>query len=120
MLKMLHRPLSFNERAFGLSRRFLHESGSYAEMETGATALAFAHETFIRESFEFANNRLERDPAGFEVGLVCDDVDAAFDRAIRMGTAVIKPTIKPWGHVVSYVRDLNGVLVEICSPVSAE
>jgi catechol 2,3-dioxygenase-like lactoylglutathione lyase family enzyme len=34
--------VEFNEHAFGLSRRFVHESGRYAEMETGATALAFA------------------------------------------------------------------------------
>lgn len=26
-----------------------------------------------------------------------------------------KPTKKPWGQVVSYVRDCNGLLVEICS-----
>ena len=33
--------VSFYEAAFGLSPRFIHESGQYAEMETGATALAF-------------------------------------------------------------------------------
>jgi len=34
--------LAFFERAFGLQRRFLHESGGYGELETGETALAFA------------------------------------------------------------------------------
>ena len=29
--------LSFFESAFGLSRRFLHESGDYGELETGET-----------------------------------------------------------------------------------
>jgi len=33
--------VEFFERAFGLKRRFVHESG-YGEMETGATALASA------------------------------------------------------------------------------
>ena len=33
--------VAFYERAFSLKRRFVHESGQYAEMETGATALAF-------------------------------------------------------------------------------
>ena len=33
--------LAFFERAFGLATRFVHESG-YGELETGATALAFA------------------------------------------------------------------------------
>ena len=37
--------LQFHERAFGLTRRFLHESGTYGELDTGATTLAFsAHE----------------------------------------------------------------------------
>jgi lactoylglutathione lyase len=34
--------LAFFTRAFGLARRFLHESGTYGELETGATTLAFA------------------------------------------------------------------------------
>ena len=34
--------LDFFERAFGLTRRFLHESGAYGELETGATTLSFA------------------------------------------------------------------------------
>ncbi|WP_348646925.1 VOC family protein [Ensifer sp. ENS02] len=37
--------VSFYEAAFGLKRRFVHESSLYAEMETGVTALAFASET---------------------------------------------------------------------------
>jgi len=34
--------LDFFERAFGLQRRFLHESGTYGELETGSTTLSFA------------------------------------------------------------------------------
>ena len=34
--------LDLYERAFAQRRRFLHESGAYAELETGATVLAFA------------------------------------------------------------------------------
>ncbi|MEM6437045.1 MAG: hypothetical protein AAF773_24805 [Cyanobacteria bacterium P01_D01_bin.115] len=32
--------------------------------------------------------------------------------------AVKVPTAKPWGQVVGYVRDLNGCLIEIASPVA--
>ena len=38
--------VAFYEKAFGLARRFVHESNLYAEMETGSTALAFAGEAF--------------------------------------------------------------------------
>jgi len=34
--------VAFYEAAFGLSRRFIHESQLYGEMDTGETILAFA------------------------------------------------------------------------------
>ena len=34
--------LRFFEAAFGFERRFLHESGSYGELQTGETTLSFA------------------------------------------------------------------------------
>ena len=42
--------VDFYERAFGLERRLLHESGQYAELETGATALAFASHELAAEN----------------------------------------------------------------------
>src|SRR5207237_1408225 len=36
----IEQALAFYETAFGLRRRFVHESGQYAELETGTTALA--------------------------------------------------------------------------------
>jgi lactoylglutathione lyase len=111
--------VEFYERAFGLKRRFVHESQQYAEMETGATALAFVDETFVRESIpNFAGNTLNERPAGIEVALTTENVQAAYDAALRAGaTAQLAPKQKPWGQTVSYVRDLNGCLVEICSPM---
>ena len=34
--------LEFFEKAFGLKKKFLHDSGDYGELDTGETALAFA------------------------------------------------------------------------------
>jgi catechol 2,3-dioxygenase-like lactoylglutathione lyase family enzyme len=111
--------VAFYEAAFGLERRFIHESGQYAEMATGATALAFAGEDLIATSFQgFRRNRFEDPAAGAEVALVTDDVPKGFTRAVEAGAlAVVQPIAKPWGQVVSYVRDLNGFLVEICSEI---
>jgi lactoylglutathione lyase len=110
--------VAFYERAFGLAPRFVHESGQYAELETGSTALAFANETFTPTRDAFEPNRPGAKAAGAEVGLVTEDVRAAFDRAVEAGAVeVLSPTQKPWGQTVSYVRDLNGFLVELCSPV---
>lgn len=108
--------MRFYQRAFGLGERFTHESGQYGELETGATALAFVDETFTATRGLFAPNRAERKAAGAEVAFVVADVPAAFERALAAGaTQAFQPSEKPWGQVVSYVRDLNGFLVELCS-----
>jgi catechol 2,3-dioxygenase-like lactoylglutathione lyase family enzyme len=113
--------VAFYEKAFGVTRRFLHESGQYAEIETGATALAFAHEDLVAATYPgFRRNRPQDDAAGSEIGFVTDDVPAQFRRAVAAGAVpVVEPVTKPWGQIVSYVRDLNGCLVEICSAVGA-
>jgi len=110
--------LAFYEHALGLTRRFLHEGNDYAELETGATGLAFAAESLTSEIVDFARNRPDGKPAGAEVGFVANDVPTAFARAVAAGAlAVQPPTQKPWGQVVSYVRDCNGFLVELRTAV---
>lgn len=114
----VEKSIEFFEAAFGLKRRFIHESG-YGELETGATALAFAsHELGagnLPDGYVKAN---EGKPLGIEIALVTEDVQAAFERAVHAGAESIKaPLAKPWGQVVAYVRCPDGTLVEICSPV---
>jgi uncharacterized glyoxalase superfamily protein PhnB len=110
--------LAFYQQAFGIERRFLHESGQYGELETGATALAFADEAATSTCHLFEPNRRGGKPAGAEVALVVPDVPAAFQRALTAGASpVLEPEKKPWGQTISYVRDLNGFLVELCSAV---
>lgn len=110
------RSVSFYERAFGLERRFIHESGQYAEMETGATALAFASNELAAGNFpgDFRRNDPQQPPAGLEVAFVAGDVGSAYRAAVEAGaTATAEPKTKPWGQTVAYVRDPDGVLVEI-------
>ncbi len=112
--------LDFFERAFGLQRRFLHESGGYGELETGATTLSFASHEVALDSMGGYYVRADHSdvPLGMEVGLACDDVPAAFERAVAAGaTAVKAPTVKPWGQTVAYVRGPEGTLVELCTPM---
>lgn len=112
--------VEFYEKAFGLTRKFVHESG-YAELLTGETALAFASEALrASNGVETLDNRTSATPAGVEIALVTNDVKAAYDQAVSAGASPYKkPEQKPWGQIVGYVRDLNGFLVEICSPVGA-
>ena len=108
--------VEFYERAFGLGRRLLHESGRYAELETGATALAFASHELAAENVP-GLPAADGDRAGFEVCFVTEDVEAGYSRSVEAGAApVSEPVSKTWGQAVAYVRDPDGVLVEIASP----
>jgi len=112
--------LRFFEAAFGIATRFLHESGTYGELEPGATALAFAAHALGDDNFPGGHIEAHSStkPLGFEVALVTPDVAAAHAKAIAAGaTALAAPVTKPWGQVVSYVRCPDGVLVELCSPI---
>ena len=115
----VHASVEFFEKAFGMKLRFVHESG-YAEMETGATALAFATHDLgasnLPSGYVKASN--SKEPLGMEIALVTEDVHSAHAKAIAEGAVSIKePLSKPWGQIVSYVRCPDGTLVEICSPV---
>jgi lactoylglutathione lyase len=112
--------LDFYERAFGQQRRFLHDSGQYAELDTGGTALAFAAVELAASNLpaEFRPQAPGKSAPAFEICFVSDDVGRAFERAVREGAEpVTPPQTKPWGQDVAYVRDPDGTLVEIASPV---
>ncbi|MBB3194804.1 VOC family protein [Roseateles terrae] len=111
--------LDFFERAFGLPRRFLHESGTYGEVETGATALSFAQHEIARANLgQDYRSASDGAPLGMEIGLTTEDVPAAYEKAVKAGAlGLAAPVTKPWGQVVSYVRCPDGTLVELCSPM---
>lgn len=112
--------LQFYTQAFGLARRFLHESGMYGELETGETTLAFAAHGMGDLNFpggHVAAHTSDK-PLGIEIALVTQDVAAAHAQAVAAGaTELAAPLARPWGQVVSYVRCPDGSLVELCSPM---
>ena len=113
--------LAFFEAAFGLERRFLHESGSYGELDTGETTLSFAAHELGDMNFPGGHVRADTSgqPLGVEIALVTDDVAAAHQRALRWGARELSPpAAKPWGQVVSYLRAPDGTLVELCTPMN--
>jgi lactoylglutathione lyase len=112
--------LKFYEEAFALTRRFLHESGDYGELDTGATTLAFAAHALAASNFDGGVVRADesRQPLGMEIGFVTSDVAAAHAKALAAGATQLKaPQQKPWGQTVSYLRAPDGCLVELCSPM---
>lgn len=110
--------IAFYERAFAMTTRFVHEN-DYGELVTGDTTLSFASEALsVSNGVDVRPNRASERAAGIEIAFVTDTLEADFERAVQAGAVVVKaPTKKPWGQVVAWVRDPNGVLVELCTPV---
>jgi len=111
--------VAFYERAFGLAGKVI-AANEYGELDTGTTKLAFAAKAHVVTLFAipFQASGPDRDAAPVEIGLVTDDVPAAFEKAVAAGAvAVSNPAKKPWGQTVGYVRDNNGFLVELCTPI---
>jgi uncharacterized glyoxalase superfamily protein PhnB len=111
--------LGFYKAAFGLSVAFLHEEGDYGELETGSTTLAFCSLALLR--------RLGKKPAApdaqrpsFEIAFETGDVAGALAKAVAAGATLAQDVEEmPWGQTTAYVTDVNGFLVEICSPVAS-
>lgn len=114
--------LTFYEKAFGLERRFFHDDDgkAYGELETGATRLGFVSLAQVATLLPAPPVMPERTGRviGAEVGFVTSAVAETFRHAVSQGaTAYVEPVTKPWGQEVAYVRDPDGHLIEICSPM---
>lgn len=116
-VESVHETIDFYERAFGLKRKMVQESGEYGELQTGDTTLAFTVQSIVKtlSDVEFEPAALHKAAPPLELGMVSDSVDADFERAVAAGAVIVKPPHdKTWGRV-AYVRDNNGFLIEIVS-----
>lgn len=115
--------VEFYEQAFGIQRRFIRENGPlglYAELETGGTTLAIADvkeaDVILKDGYR--RNRLDQAPGAFQVTFVTAEVAGTYQAALQAGaTAHTAPQTQPWGQTIGRVRDINGVLVSIASPM---
>lgn len=115
------RSTDFYSRAFGLPVRFTDPAGQFAEMDTGATILAFATHDLARSNLPegYTGHDPSRPPLAVELAFVTDDVPGTVAAALAAGARqVTEPAMKPWGQTVAYVRDPDGVLIEIASAMS--
>ncbi len=113
---------AFYARAFGLTGEFAAPDGTYAQLDTGPTRLAFAAYTLGEGNVDGGVRRAPADgaPPNVELALVADDVDAAHARAVEAGCeSLATPMDKPHGQRVAYVRDPFGTLVELATPIAA-
>ena len=114
--------VEFYQKAFGLALRYMHPSSGYAELDTGETLLAFVGESFIETTsllggLSYRPSRADAAAPAEFVALVSTDLEADWRRALAAGATIVKaPEPKPWGQTTGYLRDVNGVIVELCTP----
>ena len=109
--------VEFYERAFGLNRSFVHDRGDYGELDKVVTRLAFSSRKLMTG---LGKSPARAEPAApvFEIAFETNDVSGALARAVAAGARLVQDARdEPWGQTTSYVSDLDGYLVEICSPV---
>ena len=112
--------IEFFERAFALRRRMMHESGDYAELDTGQTTLAFSSQHLMQQLGKNPGQADATRPV-FEIAFETDNVAGNLKSALEAGAKLVQDVEHmPWGQTTAYVADSNGYLIEICTPVQAQ
>jgi lactoylglutathione lyase len=112
--------VEFYENAFGFTRKFIAPGNDYGELLVGETTLSFASITLAQTNLKdgFTASSLESKPFGIEIGFTTANVDETLSKAVKAGATIVEnPKTKPWGQVVAYLRDLDGFLIEVCTPM---
>ena len=120
-VKDVTKSIDFYEKAFGFSRKFVTPENDYGELLVGETTLSFASTTLANSNLKdgFTESSLTNKPFGIEIGFTTDNVEETVKSAVNSGGIILEnPKTKPWGQVVAYIRDLDGFLIEICTPMS--
>ena len=112
--------IDFYERAFGFKREFIAPDNTYGELATGDTILSFASVELAKSNLKggFIESTNSNKPFAIEIGFATDNVERVYDKAVNEGAIAEAPAKrKPQGQTVAYVRDLDGFLIEICTPM---
>ncbi|MFK7996844.1 MAG: VOC family protein [Granulosicoccus sp.] len=112
--------LEFYKNAFGFSISFMHEAGDYGELNTGETTLSFSSLKLMSELGKKPAKATLSAPV-FEIAFETANVTQCLQKAIAAGATLVQDIKEePWGQTTSYVSDINGFLIEICSPVTTQ
>lgn len=112
--------ISFYEKAFGLKRKFIAETNDYGELATGDTTLSFASTELANGNLSngFIESSSKNKPFAMEIGFTTNNVEKTMEQAIKAGAILVENAkTKPWGQTVGYLKDMNGFLIEICTPM---
>lgn len=113
--------LIFYENAFGFKPKLLTPEKDYGELNSGETTIAFASIELGNTNFKKGFKKITHSPKpfGVELTFTSEHIEKDFQHAINSGAIEFeKLSTKPWGQQVGYLRDNNGFLIELCTPMS--
>lgn len=116
----VQKSLKFYQNIFDLPLKFCTPESDYAELITGTTTLALGKHSLIETELlqDYEKSSLTQKSFGIEIGFTTDDVDGLYKKALEHGAIwVVAPKNTSWEQRVSYVRDPDGFLIEICTVV---
>jgi lactoylglutathione lyase len=112
------RTVRFYEQAVGATCDHVDDDGSYAELQFGTLVTGVVHSDHARRYFpgEFRPHDPSDMAAAFELYIEVDDLGEAITRAREAGaTQLSEPTERPWGQWSVFLRDPDGVVVELAT-----
>jgi catechol 2,3-dioxygenase-like lactoylglutathione lyase family enzyme len=113
--------IGFYETTFGFTRKFITPENDYGELDAGQTTISFASKELAKSNLKngFIESDLTQKPFAIELGMVTEMVSEIVALAKENGATILEdPKEKPWGQTVAYIRDIDGFLIEICSPLT--
>jgi lactoylglutathione lyase len=111
--------VSFYVDGLGAMLDHAHDDGSYAEVHVDDLTVGLVAEVDAREHLPvpFEPGARSGPPGAFELFFEVADADEAAKKAASAGATVLaQPTDKPWGWRVAYLRDPNGIVIELACP----
>ena len=116
----VEKTILFYENAFGFQKKFISPESDYGELISGETTIAFASNVLGNSNFKngFKKLSINEKPNGIEMAFTSENIEEDFTKAINAGALEYESIKeKPWGQKVGYLRDINGFLIEICTPI---
>jgi len=112
--------LDFYIKAFGFEQQMITPEGDYGELKTGDTKLAFINYELANSNLKdgFIPSKKEQKSFGIELAFITENIEADFQKALDAGATLAAPLAqKVWGQKIGYLRDNNGFLIELGSPM---
>lgn len=114
--------VDFYTRAFGFEKKFVTPEEDYAELFSGETTISFASVSLANQNIKsgFQKSTNQQKPFGIELAFTTENIEHDFKHAVEAGAILVEEIqTKPWGQQVGYLKDINGFLIEVCTPINS-